>query len=155
MGTTDWNVSPASSFRAGAVRLHPYTHCMQLLAELLYWIGRFDVLLPIVAFVHLVFVAIWHRSRSGNREVIGWSCVFAVATCLFWFLGIAQTFGGLDYTRHHLFTRVWSTPNEAMFNMLLRWQNILLPAYVPWLLFWVCGWLLTFRRMSLRALIVA
>ena len=45
---------------------------------------------------------------------------------------------GVGYCYAHLYLGMWST-QEAIANLILRWRNLLLPIYLPWLTYWLIG----------------
>jgi hypothetical protein len=120
---------------------------MRLFAELLYWTGRLEVIFPCVLIGHFLLVYALKRNSLPKRWLYRWSILFAIASAGYFLLTFDTTHSGLDYTRHHLFNGGWKSSDEALTNMLARWQHLLAPIYVPWLVFWIAGWFVMARFM--------
>lgn len=112
---------------------------MRAVAEVLFELGRLEVVALVVIFVHALIV--WHWRQDAHRRWLaaGWLVIFIVlSVAVFW--GEMERVGdGEDYVRAHLYEGIWRTDTEALSNMLLRWQNALLPFYLPWLSVWLVG----------------
>jgi hypothetical protein len=112
---------------------------MRLLAEILFWAGRLEIVALAMLVMHAILFWRWRHDELKRRLTLGWLALFIVlsATLFRGFLGKATD--GIGYITAHLYGRIWRTDEEALYNILLRWRNILLPTYMLWLGTWFAG----------------
>lgn len=112
---------------------------MRNVAELLFWIGCLQNVSLILVFVH--GLVIWHlRHKLIARSLaVTWFLLF-VAVSIALYPGVLEfATRGTGYIEAHLYGGLWSTDQEALSNILLRWQYVWLPIYVPWVGTWLLG----------------
>ncbi len=112
---------------------------MRTLAEILFWVGRLQNISVMIVLVH--GLVIWHlRHTLWTRSLVAtWFLLFVAVSIALWPGMLEYAVNGTGYVEAHLYGGLWRTGDEAMVNILLRWQNVWLPIYVPWLGTWLLG----------------
>lgn len=112
---------------------------MRTLAEMLFWIGRLEVILSILILVHVLIVWRWRHDSFRTWVAASWLVFFlAISITLLYQPIIRPLTNGSGYTWAHLYEGIWSD-EEALSNMLLGWRNTRLSIYGAWLSLWLAG----------------
>lgn len=120
---------------------------MRLLAEILFWIGRLEIVALAIVVVHAVIVWRWRFGHLKQRLALGWFLLFLAFSAVLFPSVLEKATDGVGYVTAHLYGHIWRTDEEVLSNILLRWRNIWLPIYTFWLGMWLAGigsiWLLS------------
>ena len=112
---------------------------MRLIAEFLFWAGRLETVALAVLLLHLALIVRWRHQALRLRLTAAWLAVFALSSGSLLLPFLARAANGASNVDYHLHASIWATEMEAISNLLLRWQNVLLPVYGPWLGLWAAG----------------
>lgn len=114
---------------------------MRFLAEVLFWVGRVENVLSVTLLVFTL--AMWHWRGDAPRRwlTMGWVALFTISSILLWPEFLSKVTDGTGYVEAHLYSGFWRTDEEALSNVLMRWRNLWLPIYVPWVGVWAVGFL--------------
>ena len=110
------------------------------IAEALLQLGRIQVMLGFILLIHAFLFWHWRHQLLLRKQSIIWLVCFVLGSIAFFFISgiLERIMSGVSYSQAHLYGGIW-TEQEAMMNMIQRWQNILLPVYLPWLCIWLVG----------------
>jgi len=112
---------------------------MRTLATALFWMGRLEIVTFAVLLAHSLIIWRWRRNAAKRWLAVGWFVLFiALSVALFPGL-LSRATRGTGYVVAHLHGGIWHSGEEALSNILLRWRNVWLPIYVPWLGAWLFG----------------
>ena len=112
---------------------------MRTMAEVLFWMGRIEVVLSIMILVHILIVWRWRHNSLKRWLAVAWLVFFLVVSITFLYQPVIRPLTkGTGYTWAHLYERIWSD-EEALSNILLGWRNVRLQVYGTWLSFWLAG----------------
>lgn len=119
-------------------------------AALLFESGRLQTITWLLLFSHVILVGYWRQDIPRRQWSVLWfvSVVFGSAFVLIISGLLGEIMDGVGYIHAHLYGGMW-TDVEALSAMLSRWQNLLLPIYLPWLATWLLGVVYIARRSDL------
>jgi len=119
-------------------------------AEILFEMGRLQTIVWLLLFSHVIFFWCWRQNISKRRWSVFWFVGFLVGSAFVFIISglFEQIMDGVGYSDAHLYDGMW-TDGEALVNMISRWQNLLLPIYLPWLATWLLGILYIAKRSDL------
>lgn len=127
---------------------------IHLIAEFLFWSGRLESIVFLMFLVHLLTIWLLRSNPLARLFTAVWLLIYlGVSFTLFEYLIVTPAVEGTGYLMAHLYEGRW-TDSEALASVLLRWQNVLLPIYLPWLAVWMGGLLSILFFAALRHEIV-
>lgn len=112
---------------------------MRTIAEVLFWAGRLEIVTLAVVSVHGFVIWHWRHETLTQRLAVAWLLLFAALSVALFPGVLSRALDGIGYVEAHLAGGIWRTDQEALSNILARWQNLWLPIYVPWLGAWLVG----------------
>ncbi|MBI5035191.1 MAG: hypothetical protein HZB51_32090 [Chloroflexi bacterium] len=112
---------------------------VRIFAEVLFWVGRLEIVVCAILLVHGFAIWRWRRDALLRGLAIAWLFLFIVLSIALYPGVLSLTVRGTGYVEAHLFGGIWTTDEQALTNILLRWQNLWLPIYVPWVGVWLIG----------------
>ncbi len=112
---------------------------MRLVAEFLFWTGRVETMVALLLVFHLLAILILHGKPLTRLLIAGWFILFVfLSATVFYDATLGPVSDGVDYVMEHLYNGLWND-SAALSSMLQRWDNVLLPVYIPWLTIWAVG----------------
>lgn len=112
---------------------------MRVLAEVLFWMGRLETVVLAMLLLHSLIIWCWRREALVRWLAVAWLMFFTVLSIALFPGLLSRANDGTGYVIAHLRGRIWPTGDEALSNILLRWRNLWLPIYVPWVGIWLVG----------------
>ena len=124
---------------------------MRFIAEMLFWIGRWEVVYSLALICHVCLIFKWRKNFFKASTALGWLLVFFIGSLLALIssfpFSLSRAANGTGYLYAHLYRGIWSD-KAALVNMIQRWQYTWFPAYGQWLGLWMLG--LLFASVSPR-----
>lgn len=112
---------------------------MRLFAEFLFWAGRVESIVALLLVFHLLAIFLLHAKPLTRLLIAGWFILFVfLSATVFYDATLGPVTDGIGYVTEHLYGGLWDD-GAAVSGMLQRWQNVLLPVYIPWLTVWAIG----------------
>lgn len=126
---------------------------MRPTADFLFWAGRIETIVFLLFLFHLLILWLLRENPLTRLLSAAWLVIFlALSITLFREFTMVPATDGVDSVLGHLYGGLW-TESQALNGVLVRWQDVLLPIYIPWLSLWLLGLLgiLFFSALNYRA----